>query len=530
MTADLFLDCESGPFSGRSYEIWTADKEKASSGKKDTNSTSPGYTFARKGNLPKGTGALTFADMDGDGTIDVVFPTCDDEGRGECYINIAYNRQIPLCSNKHQGWFGVGPGEPPATKSKAKLASASTSARAAKPTCRDPEANLCTADSDFLFNFDTTRQNDDLLRLPISAIVPENRILQSDNLLIQPLPVPLSIGDFNKDGFPDLAIITVPTKKSKADETRVRLLTSVSCEGRGPPKPGCPDEPEKRAGRRTFEMLSTKVDAIEGINDARSISFLDIDEDGSLDMMIQRLPLSGATMDRRRVSFIQNNFFYDAFMLKAITLNGACSSYCEPAQGEKYKVRISALSSFIPWLTSEQPSGVNYAGASYKFTVLDTNGNRRAQQVGQLAQTSFRALLTPYSFFGLGRTNNYVESLFVGSTRRQQDNYLEMEGVIPNSQVVILPWQQGQPGDPSTWIKELYLSPGDWIPIVTVVLVTIVVILLGFVFVLHLHERVRLAQIASCSAYGLLTLFHPIQREDERERKRAVHAINFDAL
>lgn len=440
--------------------------------------------------------------MDGDGTIDVVFSTCDEGAGGECYLNIAYNRQIPLCSNKHQGWFGVGPGDPSTTKTKAQKVASASKGRAPKPACRDPEANLCTADSDFYFNFDTTQANDDLLRLPISAIMPESQILQTDTLLLQPLPVPLSIGDFNKDGFPDLAIITVPSKKSQTDETRVRLLTSVSCDVSGPPKPGCPDDPAKREGKRTFETLTSKVDAINRISDARSVSFLDIDEDGSLDMMIQRLPVSGASMDRRQVSFIQNNFFYDAFMLKATTLNGACSAFCEPAQGEKYKVSSSRVSDNTPAPQQShvssyhcQPSGVNYAGASYKFTVLDTNGNRRAQQVGQLAQTSFRPLLTPYSFFGLGRTNNYVESLFVGSTRRQENNFLEMEGVIPNSQVVILPWQKGQPGDPSTWIKALYLSPGDWIPIVTIVLVTIVVILLGFVFVLHLHERVRYSQI-----------------------------------
>ena len=177
-------------------------------------------------------------------------------------------------------------------------------------------------------------------------------------------------------------------------------------------------------------------------------------------------------------------------MLKVLTSNGACSSYCDK-QTVRYK----------PW-------GVNYGGASYKFTVLDTNGVRRAQQVGQLAQTAYRALLTPYSYFGLGRTNNYVESLFIGTTKRRANNFVEMEGVIPNSQVIVLPWEQDGNGDSSTWKKELYLSPGDWIPWVMVVLATIIVILLGFVFVLHLNEK----------------------REDELERKRAVHAINFDAL
>lgn len=58
------------------------------------------------------------------------------------------------------------------------------------------------------------------------------------------------------------------------------------------------------------------------------------------------------------------------------------------------------------------------------------------------------------------------------------------------------------------WTKQLYLHPGDWIPWVTVVLITTIVGLAIVVIVLHVNER----------------------KEDERERKRAVHAINFDAL
>lgn len=76
--------------------------------------------------------------------------------------------------------------------------------------------------------------------------------------------------------------------------------------------------------------------------------------------------------------------------------------------------------------------------------------------VAQLAQTSYLSLQTPYSHFGLGRTNNYVENLFIGSTRRQAQHFMNIEGVIPNSQVVIAPFQpRGVEADPSWWTKEL---------------------------------------------------------------------------
>jgi integrin alpha FG-GAP repeat containing protein 1 len=150
-----------------------------------------------------------------------------------------------------------------------------------------------------------------------------------------------------------------------------------------------------------------------------------------------------------------------------------------------------------------QPFGVSYSGASYKYTVLDTSGRRSAAQVGQLPQTSYHALLTPYSFFGLGRTNNYIENLFVGSTKHTQEHFINMEGVIPNSRVVIHPAL-----DDGTWRRELFLRPGAWVPWVTLTVVVTTVILAAIVFVLHLNEK----------------------REDELERRRASHHINFDAL
>lgn len=108
-------------------------------------------------------------------------------------------------------------------------------------------------------------------------------------------------------------------------------------------------------------------------------------------------------------------------------------------------------------------------------------------EVAQLPQTSYHSLHTPYAFFGLGRTNNYIENLFVGSTKKY-DTFINMEGVIPNSKVVIVPSPEGQK---EGWKRELFLRPGAWIPWVTLTVALSTVILAVVVFVLHLHEKVR---------------------------------------
>ncbi|KAF9896574.1 hypothetical protein BX616_007185, partial [Lobosporangium transversale] len=189
-----------------------------------------------------------------------------------------------------------------------------------------------------------------------------------------------------------------------------------------------------------------------------------------------------------------------------------------------------------PTKEGAKPFGVNYPGATFKFTVLDTSGIKRANQVAQYPSSTYMNLALPFSLFGLGRTNNYVEELFVGVTRNQDEHFTTYAGVIPNSQLIIIPYQAedaSRPstpssgygleggngmgenvsmqaenkGGPSEWTLELYIRPGDYVPWVFVVLVTAIAILAGVVVGLNWMEK----------------------REDERERKKALHIINFDA-
>lgn len=128
--------------------------------------------------------------------------------------------------------------------------------------------------------------------------------------------------------------------------------------------------------------------------------------------------------------------------------------------------------------------------------------------VGQLPQTGYMSLQTPYSYFGLGRTNNYVENLFVGSTRHQSQHFTSIEGLIPNSHVVIVPYQPEDVQTPDSWDRQLFLQPGKWIPWVGVALFVALFCLATTVLVLHINEK----------------------RQDEIERRKAQHLINFDAL
>ncbi|KAJ3225475.1 hypothetical protein HK099_006748 [Clydaea vesicula] len=345
--ADLFFTCQDSENSQQYMQIWLNRKE-------------DGFVFSKELQLPKGAGRISFSDMDGDGTMDIVFPTCVDN---ICQINVAYNKQIPICSiNIHSN-------------------------------CRKKE-NLCISDENFEFNFDLNSELYSVFSLPNQDT--ESLVIE-DELFFDKNTIPLRIGDFNLDGFPDLIIITKLNSNPK--KQKLNLLTSIPCNS------DICNEKEIRNFRRKFELLTVGADKLNNyFGEFQEAlfqgAFFDLDEDGSLDLIIFYKNLKNNSFG---LKFFINNFFNDAFFLKSLVLNGVCPSWCP--DGER-----------VP---NTKPYGVNYVGSTLKFQVAGTSGETRARIISQLPQTSYHSLQTPYNLFGLGRTNNYIENLFIGVSRHQ---------------------------------------------------------------------------------------------------------------
>ena len=218
---------------------------------------------------------------DRDGTVDLIFPTCESfstsTGIGYgCSINIAYNKQTPLCASTSPGAGGLGP----------------------EKNCRSPDA-LCVADPDFKFNFQSSegddvctflffsfawlkihRRTDEVfdpqtfVSIPLSEIIPNtSSLLLSDVSFTPPIPLSLKPGDADLDGFPDLLAIVVD---SDGDAHTPRLLRNVGCSSG---IPGCGADGK---GRRGFKAASgNEIELLEGMRDVRGVAWVDLDEDVS---------------------------------------------------------------------------------------------------------------------------------------------------------------------------------------------------------------------------------------------------------
>jgi integrin alpha FG-GAP repeat containing protein 1 len=171
--------------------------------------------------------------------------------------------------------------------------------------------------------------------MPLTSFTPSYPyLLINDTTHEPPIPLPIRVGDLSLDGFPDLLPIVASAPHggvlgagATSDRTP-RLLTSIPC-ARG--VPGCSAQGQ---GRRGFQAVSQGYEALQQVTDARAVTVLDLDEDvcleivprfvfetlrlktlqGTLDILVQRT----GEQDQGSTLFVHNNFFYDAFFLKAM--------------------------------------------------------------------------------------------------------------------------------------------------------------------------------------------------------------------
>jgi len=75
----------------------------------------------------------------------------------------------------------------------------------------------------------------------------------------------------------------------------------------------------------------------------------------------------------------------------------------------------------------------NAIGSSFRFVVTDLDDKKYVVVGSQAFQSSYLSLQLPYSFLGIGRSNNYVETFFAATSVNSVLAQRMWTPIIPNS-------------------------------------------------------------------------------------------------
>lgn len=128
-------------------------------------------------------------------------------------------------------------------------------------------------------------------------------------------PGRIRIGDIDADGFPELLIsiryryISTGTEYVSSTLYRSDLCTAQNCTALA-----------TSAQRRYYEINPSDYNTLQDFTSSSTslATFLDIDEDGRLDIMIQKKNLISGQVE---VYCIYNNYVKDTFFIKAMMVN-----------------------------------------------------------------------------------------------------------------------------------------------------------------------------------------------------------------
>jgi integrin alpha FG-GAP repeat containing protein 1 len=246
----------------------------------------------------------------------------------------------------------------------------------------------------------------------------------------------LRVGDINSDSFPDLLVVT---QFNNTFYTKVFLNSEIIY-------------PDSYTGikRRTYTLNNSYILAP---NNSDYASFMDLDENGQLDILI-------VTQDHQLIGYF-NNYNYDVFFLKSVTL--------------RYKGKFTT----------------NDIGTNYRFISTNLDGSRRMDVSFQSAQTNELSLNLPYTYMGIGRSNNYIENFQVISTTilKEEDNYKTFTPIIPNSQLIISR-EISDDRKTSTWELDLIVTPTSKLSLLIMTIIVLLVVILAIIIYLHIKEVV----------------------------------------
>lgn len=277
--------------------------------------------------------------------------------------------------------------------------------------------------------------------------------------------ITLRSGDFNMDGYPD---ILATLAQDGDDHPQSFLLENVACQT------GC------GKFKRSYAIKWNALSPFR--NGTAMAAFFDFYQDGILDCIL--VTYNGK---QYQVGAFKNSLDYDANFIKVMVLTGLTNKNNQMINGRVGKKR--------------RTYGTNLPGPSISYKTTTQEGQLRHGVSAQLPQSAHFSLSLPYTIFGLGRTPNFVDYVTVGLS----DHSKFWTQIIPNSQMVVIPWPVHEPWK---WKAQLFVTPSKLILMSVAALTAVCGMITVIIGVLHWKER----------------------QEDKKERLSESHRFHFDAM
>lgn len=207
------------------------------------------------------------------------------------------------------------------------------------------------------------------------------------------VPGRLRIADFNSDSYPDISLTISFTDSEDTSFTWTGIALNE-------------EKTNSTDGSRI--LVEQEQGEYQKVTDTAGdfgefVTFIDIDEDGKLDLLVQKFQ-NGVPY----ITPLYNNIASDSFFVKANMVN---------TQLEK----------------NDNIYSDNAIGASYRFVVTDLNDKKFVIVGSQSYQSGYMSIQLPYSYLGVGRSNNYIETFYAGTSIGGQKAERMWTPIIPNS-------------------------------------------------------------------------------------------------
>lgn len=215
-------------------------------------------------------------------------------------------------------------------------------------------------------------------------------------------------------------------------------------------------------GQRYLDQIKSSGDSYlakviqEAGDTSNFLSFLDIDDDGKLDFVLQKNNGLGVPT----VKVLYNNVVSDNFFMKAASVNS------------ELKKSQNIYNDYV-------------VGSSYRFVITDLDDKKLVMVGSQLFQSSYMSLQLPFAFLGVGRSNNYIESFFAATGIDGKRTEHMWTPIIPNSQLIIFM----NSNDETNWGLELFISPTASLYVIVLVCAVCLIIIGLAIIWLHVKEK-----------------------------------------